>query len=151
MQIFESQEEDLSAVLDLQYLAYRSEAELYNDFTIPPLTQTLHELQAEVSSGICLVAKEKDQIVGSVRAIATNGICKIGKLIVRPSMQGKGVGTSLMQKIESMFPEANEFEVFTGHKSTPNIRLYKRLGYSEREEKKINEKVSLLFLAKPKT
>ena len=38
---------DLQQILDLQYIAYRSEAELLNDFRIPPLLQTLQELQAE--------------------------------------------------------------------------------------------------------
>lgn len=35
---------DAAAILALQKLAYQSEARLYNDFSIPPLLQTLEEL-----------------------------------------------------------------------------------------------------------
>ena len=42
---------DIDEILDLQKLAYKSEAEIYNDFTILPLTQTLEDLKAR-SKGI---------------------------------------------------------------------------------------------------
>ena len=35
---------DAEAILDLQKRAYASEAEIYNDYNIPPLTQTLMKL-----------------------------------------------------------------------------------------------------------
>ena len=38
---------DAEEILSLQKLVYESEAEIYNDFTIPPLTQTLEEIKAE--------------------------------------------------------------------------------------------------------
>src|SRR6266568_3636817 len=39
--------DDAPAILDLQKLAYHTEAVLYHDWSIPPLTQTLPELRAE--------------------------------------------------------------------------------------------------------
>jgi hypothetical protein len=39
--------EDAAQILALQKVAYQSEAALYNDWTIPPLTQTLPQLEAE--------------------------------------------------------------------------------------------------------
>lgn len=38
---------DLQEILNLQYLAYQSEAELFNDHDIPPLKQTLEDVLAE--------------------------------------------------------------------------------------------------------
>ena len=38
---------DAAAILDLQHLVYQSEAALNDDYTIPPLTQTLPELEAD--------------------------------------------------------------------------------------------------------
>ena len=49
---------DLQQILDLKYLAYRSEAELLNDFRIPPLLQTLQELRAEFETGVVLKATD---------------------------------------------------------------------------------------------
>jgi hypothetical protein len=35
---------DAEKILSLQKIAYRSEAEIYDDFTIPPLKQTSEEI-----------------------------------------------------------------------------------------------------------
>ncbi len=39
--------EDAPDILTLQHLAYQTEAVLYSDFAIPPLTQTLEDLQGD--------------------------------------------------------------------------------------------------------
>ena len=41
MNIEKAEREDLQEILDLQYLAYQSEARLLNNMDIPPLKQTL--------------------------------------------------------------------------------------------------------------
>jgi hypothetical protein len=45
MTITKAEKSDLQQILDLQYLAYQSEARLLDDFTIPPLKQTLAEVE----------------------------------------------------------------------------------------------------------
>ena len=52
IKIHKSEETDAADVLRLQYAAYQSEAELNNDFTIQPLTQTVDELLTEYRKGI---------------------------------------------------------------------------------------------------
>ena len=47
MIITKATKEDLSEILQLQYLSYQSEAKLLNNFDIPPLKQTLQEVQNE--------------------------------------------------------------------------------------------------------
>lgn len=44
MKIIRAVKEDLQEILDLQYLAYQSEAKLLNNYNIPPLNQALEEL-----------------------------------------------------------------------------------------------------------
>jgi hypothetical protein len=39
--------EDAQEILALQRLAYQSEAEIYDDYSIPPLTQTLEAIRAD--------------------------------------------------------------------------------------------------------
>ena len=53
--------------------AYLSEAEIYNDFSIPPLIQTLKEIRQEFSQQVFLNALEEEKIVGSVRAYLEKG------------------------------------------------------------------------------
>jgi len=138
---------DAEEVLLLQKLAYRSEAEIYNDFSIEPLVQTLEELQKQFENHIILKATIDETIIGSVRANDQDGTCCIGKLMVHPSHQNKGIGKLLMNAIEDLFPKYR-YELFTGSKSEKNIALYEKLGYSAFKERLITFDFSLVYLEK---
>ena len=85
MIIKKATENDLQEILDLQYMAYQSEAKLFNDPDIPPLKQTLPEVYSEYEKGILLKSLNEDgKIVGSVRAVCNDDTAYIGKLIVHP-------------------------------------------------------------------
>jgi ribosomal protein S18 acetylase RimI-like enzyme len=140
--------EDAPAILELQKLAYQSEARLYNDWNIPPLTQTLDELISDFTTKVCLKAQVEGKIVGSVRGHQVGDTCFIERLIVHPNFQGQGIGTALMAQIESCFERAQRFELFTGHKSDRNIHLYERLGYQLFKSEQIAETLSFAFMDK---
>jgi ribosomal protein S18 acetylase RimI-like enzyme len=139
---------DAAEILDLQRLAYLSEAELYSDFSIPPLTQTLEELAASFSRNTILKAVEEGRIVGSVHGRMSKGRCLIGRLMVDPEVQGRGLGTALMEAIERHFPDAALYSLFTGERSERNIRLYERLGYRICERREVPESFAILFMEK---
>jgi len=86
--------------------------------------------------------------VGAVRARGTSGICHIGRLIVSPGLQGRGIGTRLMRAVEAEFPDVDRYELFTGSRSEANIRLYERLGYRRSREQVLSPAVTLVFLEK---
>lgn len=140
---------DAAAILHLQRLAYQSEARIYNDDKIPPLTQTLGEIEKEFGDLVFLKATAEDgTVVGSVRACERDGTCFIGRLIVHPDHQGRGIGTELIKAIESRFARAKRFELFTGHKSERNLRFYRRLGYTAFKEQQVTDALRLVFLEK---
>ncbi len=139
---------DAEAILALQKLAYASEARIYNDWSLPPLTQTIGSLLEEFGSSIVLIAVSSGHIVGSVRATAKSGVCLIGRLVVHPDFQGKGIGSRLLREIENDFPGVSGFELFTGSKSEGNIRLYQRHGYSVTRTQVVSERISLTYLHK---
>jgi GNAT superfamily N-acetyltransferase len=140
--------EDASEILALQAAAYQSEARLYDDWTIPPLMQTLPQLVAEFETKILLKAVAAGRIIGSARASSDSGTCFIGRVIVLPELQGKGIGTQLMLKMEELFPPAGRFELFTGSRSIDNIRFYQKLGYKIFREEDLSPKVCLVFMEK---
>ncbi|WP_226664602.1 GNAT family N-acetyltransferase [Microbulbifer aggregans] len=126
--------EDLEEILNLQKITYESEAVLNDDLNIPPLNQTLQELKKEFLSGLTLLKHcEDNTIVASVRAHESDGICHIGRLIVSPDRQGRGIGSNLLRYIEGAFIHCQEFHLFTGIKSERNIKLYNNHGYSQVE------------------
>ncbi len=115
--ILQSDIRDAAEILTLQKLAYQREALLYDDWSIPPLTQTLPDIEAEFVSKVVLKAVDGNTIVGSVRASLDGATCRIGRLIVHPDSQRKGIGTLLMEKIEKTFSHAERFDLFTGSRS----------------------------------
>ena len=138
----------MEEILSLQKLAYLSEAEIYSDFSIPPLVQTLEQLKKEFDTHIFLKAMEDGRIIGSVRASAVDGICTIFKLMVHPDFQNKGIGSSLVKKMEEMFGDCKRFEIFTGHKSERNLYLYRKLGYETFKTVKLKDDLDMVYLAK---
>jgi ribosomal protein S18 acetylase RimI-like enzyme len=120
---------DAQKILDLQKLAYLSEAELYNNFDIPPLKQTIEEINDQFKNHTFLKAISEGKIIGAVRAYDKNETCYIGRLAVQPNCQNCGVGAALMKAIEDHY-SPKRFELFVGSKSAKNIYLYKKLGYA---------------------
>ena len=140
--------EDAKEILDLQKLAYVSEAEIYNDYSIPPLTQTLDRIQADFESRLFLKASIDESIVGSVRGFMKQETCHIGRLIVHPDFQNRGIGARLMKEIERCFHEAERYKLFTGHLSERNLRLYHRLGYIPFAFEATTDSLRLVFMEK---
>jgi GNAT superfamily N-acetyltransferase len=145
--------DDAAAILALQKRAYESEARLYDDWKLPPLTQSVDSLRAEFETSRVLKALDGVDaggrgLVGSVRARESDGTCHVGRLIVSPELQGRGLGTRLLRAIEAEFPAAARFELFSGSRSEANIRLYERLGYQRSREQVLSAAVTLVFMEK---
>lgn len=129
MEFLQADIKDAEEILSLQKLAYKSEAQRYNNYGIPPLKQTVGQIKEQFKTHLFLKAVSNGKIIGTVRAYEKDGTCYIGRLAVHPKMQNQGIGTSLMKKIENFF-SSKRFELFVGSKSEKNIHLYKKLGYT---------------------
>ncbi len=147
MTILKAEQKDLQEILELQYLAYQSEAALFGNKDIPPLKETIEELTEEFNKGTILKLVEDGKIIGSVRAYAKNGTAYIGKLMVHPDHRCKGYGTLLLNEIEKCFPDCR-FELFTSTRSEDNIRLYQKLGYLIYDRKEITDELVFVYLEK---
>lgn len=139
---------DLHKILELQKEAYRQEAEIYNNFNIQPLTQDIESLKLEWQNGIVLKAEKNGQIIGSARAKLVDNVCKIGKLIVKPDFQNRGIGKQLLQEIEKLFDNCSIYELFTGNKSEKNLTIYRKSGYQDCKEERFDENLKLICLRK---
>ena len=139
---------DAEKILTLQKTAYLMEAEIYGQYDIPPLTQTLADLVSTFQDEFFLKAVIGERVVGSVRARRTGDTCHIGRLIVHPSYQRLGIGSDLMAEIEARFAEAKRYEIFVGEKSAGNLKLFKGLGYSEFKRIPLDSNFTLVFLEK---
>ena len=146
--LLSAQRGDLGEILELQYLAYQSEADLFGSRDIEPLKQTLVQLEKEFDGGkILKLVDENGVIIGSVRARAEGGTVYIGKLMVHPDHRRKGYGSRLLLAAEELF-EAHRYELFTSTRSVNNIRLYESLGYREFERRAVNDELVFVYMEK---
>ena len=148
MNIQPVRQQDLSEILAVQKAAFEAEAQLVNDWNIPPLTQTLDELAADWRKGIMLKAVDEDGIiVGTVRGhVAPDGFY-IGRLAVQPQWQGRGYGSALLEAMIGR-AESSRLVLFTSTKSERNLRLYERFGFRPFKKSTTATGVPLVWLEK---
>ena len=139
--------EDLEEILDLQHLAYITEAQRFNNMNIQPLTETLDELIDEYNSGLVIKMTINNKIIGSIRAREENGTVHIGKLMVHPDYRKNGFGSLLLTELENLFPN-KRYELFTSTRSLDNIRMYERLGYTPFKIEDEDKEISFVFFEK---
>jgi histidine ammonia-lyase len=140
---------DAGELLTLQRAAYVTEGQIYENASIPPLTQTLDELVVELAGSIALKATVGSRIVGTARATLAHGTLHIGRIAVAPDMQGQGIATALVRRLEDEHGHgAHTFALFTGDSNPANRRLYERLGYRETHAEVLDFGVRLIHLAK---
>lgn len=126
---------DCGEILTLQRAAYVTEAQAHDDLGMPPLTQTLGQLRAELADPAVTAwgIRERGRLVACVRVrLADRVTAEIGRLTVAPDRQGAGLGSGLLRAAEARLPaEVTVIRLFTGERSQANLRLYQRLGYAE--------------------
>ncbi|MGA9748161.1 MAG: GNAT family N-acetyltransferase [Nocardioides sp.] len=109
------------------------------DVLIDALTESLDDVRAWIGEGTVLVARSAGRLVGAGRGRAHEAggstVWDIGRLMVAPDLQGRGIGRMLLTRIEELAPlEAATFELFTGAGSLRNQAIYKKSGYRSRGE-----------------
>jgi len=144
--------DDAGEILTVQRAAYVTEAQLYGDPFLAPLVEPLEQVRAlfDDPDTVVLKAVEGARLVGAVRARIRDGTCLVGRLVVAPDRQGRGVGAALMTAVEAeMAGRATALVLFTGHLSAANLRLYRRLGYTEFRRERVSDHLVLVHLRKP--
>jgi len=145
MEVLFAEESDAEDILKLQYAAYHSEAELHDDFNIPPLTQSLEELKADFKTKVILKIVENGKLLASGQARLESGCCHIGRMAVWPQYQGQGIGSKLLVALEKVFSNASRIELFTGENSEANLAMYRHRGYKQFKTAKLG-KTTVIFL-----
>jgi GNAT superfamily N-acetyltransferase len=141
---------DAGEVLTLQRAAFVQEALIYGTPHMPPLTQTLDEVEAELVENQGCVAHIGPRMVGAVRGRVDGALLLIGRLAIAPDVQGAGIGSRLLAAGEARGRAAGcrEAELFTGSLSEANLRLYEREGYTESERVPGDDGIEQVFLRK---
>jgi GNAT superfamily N-acetyltransferase len=115
------------ALLALQRRAYAVEAELIGSEAIPPLHETLAELQA--CGETFLGALVEGQLAGAISWRLEDGALDIHRLVVDPRRSRQGIGSALVQAALAAEPQAVHAIVQTGADNAPARAFYVREGF----------------------
>jgi tRNA (guanine37-N1)-methyltransferase len=129
------QPSDVGELLVLQRACWVQETWTNPGLEIDALTETLEDVRAWTTEGVTLVARSAGRLVGAVRGRAHGTTWDVGRLMVAPDLQRRGLGRMLLGRIEAVAPAGTtDLELFTGAGSAANQRMYKRAGYRLRGE-----------------
>lgn len=124
---------DAGEILTLQLACWVSEALANDTLSIPPLHEGLADVEASLQSWDTYVVREAGRLIGSVRGRLDGHVWVIGRLMVAPDLQGRGLGRVLLEHVQrAAEPGAATYRLVTGAGSVDNLRMYKRAGFSVR-------------------
>lgn len=127
---------DAGEIYTLQRACWLQELEANPGVVIPALTESLDDVVTGLAGHRTWVVRRAGRLVGSVRArLTSRGGWDVGRLMVAPDLQGQGLGRLLLEHAEAAAPpEATTYLLFTGARSTSNLRMYKKAGYRLRPD-----------------
>jgi ribosomal protein S18 acetylase RimI-like enzyme len=116
-----------SELLELQRRAYRVEAELIGSAEIPPLRETLAELQS--CGETFLGARVDGELAGAISWRVDGETLDLHRLVVDPASFRKGIGSALVRAALGAEPGTTHAIVQTGAANEPALALYQGEGF----------------------
>ncbi len=120
---------DAAAIHELQQLAFAEEGRRSGTREIPPLLEDVASIVQHIAYQIALVALRDETLVGCVRGVVGEHAYTIRGLIVHPSCQGQGVGSTLLKALEAALPAPTRIDLMTNTVMEGNVPFYERHGY----------------------
>jgi tRNA (guanine37-N1)-methyltransferase len=110
---------DAGELFTLQRACWLQEALANDDLAhIPALHESLDDLRRWMATWSTWVVRSEGRLVGAVRGRLEGTAWDIGRIMVAPDLQGRGLGRQLLEHIESVAPpEATSYLLFTGARS----------------------------------
>ena len=134
---------DAGELYTLQRACWLQELEANPGVEIPALRESLDDVRRGLGEWTVMVVREPSsgRLVGAVRGrVDRHGEWDIGRIMVAPDLQGRGLGRALLELVESLAPaEVETYVLFTGAGSVDNLRMYKKAGFRLRPDRRAPE------------
>lgn len=128
-----AQPADVGELTTLQRACWVSEGRANDTHDIPPLLESVDEVARGLQEWQTWVVRAGGRLVASVRARShpdDPAVWQIGRLMVAPDLQGRGLGRALLAHAEAQAPAGTAaYWLNTGTRSDRNLRTYRKAGY----------------------
>ncbi len=124
---------DAPELLTLGRACWVTEGRANGTFDIPPLVESLQDVVDGLSQWQTWTVRSAGRLVGSVRGRRDPrdpSTWQVGRLMVAPDLQGRGLGRALLAHVEAAAPaDTTTCWINTGRGSERNLRTYRKAGY----------------------
>jgi ribosomal protein S18 acetylase RimI-like enzyme len=146
--IHRASESDVEIMHSIQMRAFEEEGRRCGTREIPPLQERPEAILDHVRFHIALVAREGATVVGCVRGLLDGKVCTIRALVVEPSRQGQGIGSTLLRSLEAELGAIERIDLTTNTVMEGNVAFYARHGYRVYERSEPIPGIQLAHLTK---
>lgn len=112
IQIREARPEDAAAIATVLYESFVEYEALYTPEGFAATTPTAKQIVARMNEGPVWVALRKDELLGSVAAVAKGESLYMRGMAVLPTARGLGIGIQLLAQVECLAAERGYTRVF---------------------------------------
>ena len=124
---------DAPAMLLLQRRAFEEEGRrvgrLPDGQEIPPLAEPVEAIEAHIREQTAFVARLDGCVIGTVRGVVADRVCRVRALAVDSAFRGRGIGSALLRALEQAVTEVDRFDLTTNTAMEGNVPFYERHGY----------------------
>lgn len=124
-----AQKSDVGELLTLQRACWMQEALANHTLAIPALHESFDDVLASLADWDTYIVRLSGRLVGAVRGRIVSGEYELGRLMVAPDHQGRGLGRLLLEHILGTGPAGLPFVLSTGARSIDNQRMYRAAGF----------------------
>ncbi|WYP27337.1 GNAT family N-acetyltransferase [Alkalihalobacillus sp. FSL W8-0930] len=133
-------------VWNLQMKSYQVEASLIGVRTFPPLQETVEDYVKSLD--LFYGVYEKEELVAVISIQAQGSTIVITRLMVDPGHFRKGIATSLINYVNTLYKDQTQIKVSTAKLNAPAVQAYRRNGFTQIEEHVTPEGISIVTLTK---
>ncbi|PKH44204.1 tRNA (guanine37-N1)-methyltransferase [Nocardioides alpinus] len=130
---------DAGEIYTLQRACWLQEMVANPGVEIPALRESLDDVRRGLGDWTVMVVREpvSGRLIGAVRGrVDSHGEWDIGRIMVAPDLQRRGLGRALLELVEGLAPrDVRTYVLFTGAGSTDNLRMYKKAGFRLRSDR----------------
>lgn len=124
----------------------------YKDFETSPACESLDLIKQKMSQDCTdyYIIKLNNEEIGAIRVVRMDdNICRISPMFILPKYQGYGYAQEVIRLAESLYPNAQDWQLDTIKQENKLCYLYEKMGYKTTgKEVEIKEGMTIRYYSK---